>query len=333
MQSIGALPGFLDPLPNPNSLLPYIKAVFPGTDVLGPAHVHWWPCREHQLPPKRVFLFIPGNHGRSGNPGLVDFYPPFLSAIHNKDESGRLAILSHSHIGHTPALQVQQSRDGNTPQCGLPFQVQNALRIFDAVKSSFGLDTNVILAGHSVGAWIALQVLKARPESVSGIFLLFPTIADIAMTPNGRKLSWAFVSPIPRITAALSRVLVVLPFSVLRRLFPSYPLEQAYVLQSLLRSAKVIYATMTMAHDEMKTIRDLDVATLNAHQHRIYLYFAENDDWVGEQREVILKAFESDPGSVRVVHGHRDIPHAFCINHGEELASQCHAWLSSGELC
>lgn len=69
-----------------------------------------------------------------------------------------------------------------------------------------------------------------------------------------------------------------------------------------------------MANDEMNIIQDLDVALLDAHKHRLFIYFAEEDDWVGEQREVLLRAFEADPGSVRVVHGHLDIPHAFCIS-------------------
>lgn len=34
-----------------------------------------------------------------------------------------------------------------------------------------------------------LQILKARPEEVSGAFLLFPSLCNMATTPNGRKLS------------------------------------------------------------------------------------------------------------------------------------------------
>lgn len=33
------------------------------------------------------------------------------------------------------------------------------------------------------------QVLKARPDVVDGVFLLFPTISFIGDTPNGRWLS------------------------------------------------------------------------------------------------------------------------------------------------
>lgn len=69
-----------------------------------------------------------------------------------------------------------------------------------------------------------------------------------------------------------------------------------------------------MSDDEMKSIRELDVALLNENRRRIWMYFAEKDDWVGEEREVVIRAFDPDPGTIRVVHGERDIPHAFCIS-------------------
>jgi hypothetical protein len=99
-----------------------------------------------------------------------------------------------------------------------------------------------------------------------------------------------------------------------------------------------------MAHDEMQRITELDVDLLRAHSEDTCYFFAQNDDWVGEQRSVVLAAFDGPPDAVRVVHGTNDIPHAFCISedslsqlspcaeyctpeHGEEIASQCFEWL------
>jgi hypothetical protein len=69
-----------------------------------------------------------------------------------------------------------------------------------------------------------------------------------------------------------------------------------------------------MANDEMNTIKDLDVALLQEYRHRIHLYFGESDSWVGKHRETIVNAFQADEGSVKVVRGHPDIPHSFCIS-------------------
>lgn len=85
---------------------------------------------------------------------MIDFYHPFLTAIHNQDRSGTLAILSHSHIGHDPAAPASHTPFNHA----LPFQIQNSLRIFDVMSIYFGANTRTVIAGHSVGSWVALQV-------------------------------------------------------------------------------------------------------------------------------------------------------------------------------
>jgi len=120
-----------------------------------------------------------------------------------------------------------------------------------------------------------------------------------------------FRPPFPRIVSQIARVLRIVPLSFI---FPKYPVAQVQVLRSFLLSPPSIFAAMTMAHDEMLNIRELDAATLDKYRHEIWIYFAEMDDWVGRERESILKVFKVDIGTVRVVNGHRDIPHAFCIS-------------------
>lgn len=241
-----------------------------------------------------------------------------------------MAILAHAHLGHSPTVPHGDVYN-DLSSVSLTSQVQSAIEAADAVKSKFPA-TKVVVAGHSVGSWVALQVLKARPEVVSSVFLLFPTITHIASTPNGRSLSWLFRSPLPRLISYASFITRAIPLSVLATLFPEWPQAQVAVLRTLLRAPSAIYACLSLAHDEMCTIKDLDVALLQEYRHRMHLYFAEEDDWVSEQKEVILRAFDADPGFVKIVHGHQDIPHAFCINHGEELAHQCFEWLISGNL-
>lgn len=301
-----------------------MNALFPASDDIPPVHVHWWPCKRVGVSPSTILLFIPGN------PGVIDFYHPFLTAIHNQDRSGTLAILSHSHIGHDPAVQDLTPARRTSFNHALPFQIRNSLRIFDVLITSFGVNTRTVIAGHSVGSWVALQVLKLRCAAVSGVFFLFPTITNIACTPNGRLLSRLFRPPFPRIVSQVARVLHLIPLTILCRFFPQYPIPQAQVLQSFLLSPSSIFAAMTMAHDEMLNIKDLDAVTLDKYRHQIWFYFAENDDWVDQGRETILQVFGADPGTVKVVHGRRDIPHAFCINHSEELAAECYEWLVSG---
>jgi len=85
-----------------------------------------------------------------------------------------------------------------------------------------------------------------------------------------------------------------------------------------------------MADDEMKTVLELDVSFLREFSDKVWFYYAERDNWVGGQREVVLRALCGTPAEVRVVHGHSDIPHGFSINHSAEVASQCVKWMDAG---
>lgn len=95
---------------------------------------------------------------RTGNPGLVEFYVPFLSALWEKDTTSRLAILAQGHLNHTPLPEPEF----NASEYGLAAQVQSALEAFDALKAEFGREIKVFLIGHSVGAWISSQVSSSR---------------------------------------------------------------------------------------------------------------------------------------------------------------------------
>lgn len=90
----------------------------------------------------------------SGNPGLLDFYIPFLSAIHEKDTTSRLAIFGHSHIGHTPDVAHERP-----PSCyTLAAQTESILEAFDAIYDMYGANAKIVVIGHSVGSWLSLQV-------------------------------------------------------------------------------------------------------------------------------------------------------------------------------
>ena len=101
---------------------------------------------------------------------------------------------------------------------------------------------------------------------------------------------------------------------LLRKLFPDWPDAQLMVLRMLLNSPDSAFTCLAMSKDEMEMIRDLDIDVLKRHQHRIHMYFAEVDDWVGDNKAAILREFAADEENVRVVHGREGIPHSFCIS-------------------
>ena len=123
-----------------------------------------------------------------------------------------------------------------------------------------------------------------------------------------------FRPPIPLAAALMSPLLRILPNFAYTAIFRDWPASQINVLRDLIRSPTAIYACLTLADEEMRTITNLDEGLMNEHQHKLWLYFAEHDDWVGDSREEVIRTFHPDYEVVRIVHGEADIPHAFCIS-------------------
>ena len=79
-----------------------------------------------------------------------------------------------------------------------------------------------------------------------------------------------------------------------------------------------------MAHDEMDVITAPDTSFLKDHSSKLWLYYADRDDWVGKERETIIGLI-GEPAVDRTVHDRHGTPHAFCICRSPYLFSDCHA--------
>lgn len=153
-------------------------------------------------------------------------------------------------------------------------------------------------------------MLKARPEVVTSLTLLFPTISHIVKSPNGRML-WVSTSshatlqiPRHRLTL-LTRVIVPRhPLSFSQPIFTplAYSLLPAfsYLLRpllylnlvppataSLVRSPPAIRAALHLGRDEMATIRGADWDFLRRERGRIWGYWGVGDGWVDEEQAKI----------------------------------------------
>ncbi|KAN0134248.1 DUF2305 domain containing protein [Lactarius tabidus] len=326
MRSTPPLPRFLQPSQSPLDLTQTprpvpVHATYNHQRPFGPAQVLWWPCNSQD--PRTVLLFIPGN------PGLLDFYIPFLDAIYHETDSP-ITIFAHAHLGLSSYIGGDRSFP-DVSSVSLPAQIQAHVEFLDELLAAYGPGTNLLLVGHSIGAWFIQEMLKSRTLTRRiGAFMLFPAISEIAGSPSGKILSPIFRPPWPRIAAYLSMLVQHAPQFLLRFVMHSWPESQLQVLRRFLQSPAAIYAGFTMANDEMKTVLELDVSFLSEYSDRVWFYYAEKDDWVGEQREVVLRALHGTPAEARVVHGRSDIPHGFCINHSTEVASQCIKWMEEG---
>jgi hypothetical protein len=90
-----------------------------------------------------------------GNPGLVDLYVQFLSAVHEKYTASNLAILAHGLLDHYPGIENGPGR--YLPEDSLVIQVESALEIVDALAICYS-QSPILVVAHSVGSWITVQV-------------------------------------------------------------------------------------------------------------------------------------------------------------------------------
>lgn len=168
----------------------------------------------------------------TGNPGLIGYYHSFLSLLSSKlgacVPNTRFQIYGHSlsgfeidHAGKDAEPRVETDDDS-----GYYYDVEAQISFLQKRLDGFlkthhggsdetnktgqtGQRQKVILMGHSVGAYLAMEVLrrhrerqKAAPATavdfdIIGGVMLFPTVVDIAKSQSGRKItvcpsSWVY---------------------------------------------------------------------------------------------------------------------------------------------
>ena len=250
----------------------------------------------------------------AGNPGVISYYDEFLTTLH--DESSSTTILGVSLAGHED-FELSQP-------LSLEEHVENKIRIVDTIVSSSPFSSFVedkprlVIMGHSVGAYMALQILKRRPQNVDNIFLLFPTVSHIAQGSSFARISSVLTS-IPGSVKIATWIIFLL-----RLIFP-IPLLAFIVRLALTLPGTSLSTTLAkffnpasvqsfsyLAKEEFRDITDLDTDTLTKYAKRITAYYAVKDRWVPNfAREQIMHIVNQNGGDVFICN--EGFPHAFSL--------------------
>ena len=168
----------------------------------------------------------------TGNPGLIGYYQTFLTLLYDLVRDGSRDIDHYVYGASLLGFERDdrwQDADGPSPPFSLRDQVDDIVRqIIETTKRVAGADEHcdsepvqVILLGHSVGAYILLEVVARwqdlalhvdfgrQLDIVAGI-CLFPTVVDIARSPNGRMAAVSHVTR-PEPTSCLRCLLYTSP--------------------------------------------------------------------------------------------------------------------------
>jgi pimeloyl-ACP methyl ester carboxylesterase len=182
------------------------------------------------------------------------------------------------------------------PPYGLQDQIRHAeddlTDLVEQVKDQGAKDVRVVVVGHSVGAYIALEIIRRLrahgmagddfDTRITGAVGLFPTVVDIARSESGMKAAVSttlfkcicrtdanyMIQPFLKNSnfAVFASVLVsfltfLLPISLLSTLiakFMSFPEDAAHTTASFVKSPYGIQQALHMARDEMFQI-DTDI--------------------------------------------------------------------------
>ncbi|KAK9318801.1 hypothetical protein V1517DRAFT_334548 [Lipomyces orientalis] len=301
-----------------------------------------------------VVFFIPGN------PGLPQYYVPFLTLIREQLPGWRILCVSQAGCD-TISTRFRYTDFSKQRYYNLRDQVEHKFELLSELLESHGYmgpsgaHKQVVLIGHSIGCWLLQQLLVRISNSdlqlaIRLAILLFPTIKNIGESDSGVKFR-KIISHVPKlahiagstvyyVTRYLPRTAVQAVVSFFMR-FP--PIHATKATLAMLDSPSVVYQCVSLGAEEMEKITEEteDIKLLfweglwgthhkdGSKQGRIVAYFAQEDHWVGNHtRAEIIEVHSSRSNVNFVVSSAEDnCQHAFCVNDNHAMAKHVVQWI------
>ena len=281
-----------------------------------------------------------------GNPGLVHFYRTFLVSLYKLFNSS-IEVRCVSYAGQIQLSEKVSADEAESESniYDLKFQVLMMQR-YVAQLCEAEPNLQIVLVGHSVGAYVSLQMLDSvPPDCLHSAHFVCPVLHNIAQSPNGRRMSWLLQHTRP-VAAFIAYMLSCLP-SYLNLLLLHFHLGKTVKIANqdklklkadvnlcdgpvdssgcadIVRAARhLLHSNCTsnciaMSACEMRTITGLQYEMIARHLESIEIIFARADDWCSPQQQLeIRRAFPS--ASISMLD--EPIMHAFVIGHAPDVA-------------
>ncbi|RKU44049.1 hypothetical protein DL546_005742 [Coniochaeta pulveracea] len=258
----------------------------------------------------------------SGNPGLIDYYSPFLSTLHTLLESSSTSLRQRERppvVIHIRGRDLAGFADNDhnepftpsNPPHTLEYQIRYILSDIAATMVQAEGPRNgtpfdaVVIMGHSVGTFISLEIFNrhlhgeiAEVNLRAGI-LLFPTVTHLAKSPAGKRLD--FIRGTPFLDSNAHRIakgfVDFVPTTALRyilRRVMGFPEHAAEVTLNFLRSRDGIWQAIHMGKDELKVIGEEtwkdelweiaeETDKEGSEVPKFYMYYGQGDHWVANE--------------------------------------------------
>lgn len=198
------------------------------------------------------------------------------------------------------------------------------------IKTYVPDDVKIHLIGHSIGAWMILELLK-DPEIKSKIqhcYLLFPTIERMAVSSNGFWYTkvvqplWFILRLVYVMFAKLPVFMQVFLLSVYFFIasIPRTYLGTALKYSRLSITDKVIY----LANEEMEKVVVADIDTIARNKDLLKFYYGASDGWAPVKYCHDLQ--QSVPGIDAEIDIYK-ISHAFVLKSSVQMGKLVAGWI------
>lgn len=278
---------------------------------------------------RALIYFIPGN------PGLIEYYRPFLSYLRG---------LINDHESHTAydlygrnLLGFADDEHEPFSSINLPYDLEGQIvGIGKDAASQSRPDTGeaydkVILIGHSVGAYIAVEILSRSDGSVplEHGFLLFPTLTHIAESPSGKRATKLLQVPglrshghvLAQLILGLFTAAMVLRFVVER--VTGFSKDAVETTLKWLSSRDGVWQAMHLGKTELQGIGeetwDDSFWAGQGGVPKFFIFYGNNDHWVNDdvRADFIRRRAAGKAERVKVEIDQGNTPHAFCTKDGK----------------
>lgn len=281
---------------------------------------------------RALIYFIPGN------PGLIEYYTPFLSSLRNLVNGAESQQTAYDIYGRNLLGFVDEEHEpfgpGREPW-DLNGQIEGIGQDVASRRCPDGRPYDkVILMGHSVGAYIAVEIFSRHTSNLDRNphlnmehgFLLFPTLTSIALSPSGKRAGTLLAVPglKPYAHILAKQFLNLFPAFALRYIVGKVTGFGRAALETTLQwlsSKDGVWQAIHLAKTEFAEITEekWDESMWQGDGvPRFFIFYGKNDHWVDNdiRADFIQRraAGKGTPAHIEVDKG--NIQHAFCTQDG-----------------
>jgi predicted alpha/beta hydrolase family esterase len=208
-------------------------------------------------------------------------------------------------------------------------QVAHKIDFLDHLAEINPIDTKYYLSAHSLGTYMSVQIMKARPQmNIVKVISLFPTMHSMGETPNAKNIK-PLTHPISRLVlSAVAHALSFVPIRLVSTVVGYFSEQSAHAMEvsmKYLLNRKTLNSVLYLAGCEFEQIQELDHDVIDEHQDRWVMYFSQRDGWAPMDHYHLIK--DNFP-RVQAHLCQEDIGHAFVMDHSETMARKVIDWLS-----